>query len=212
MYQGTFSLDVSPMISTLEPFDNLAGIVQTLDGHLRHMSGHVVVHRPACQNHLRMMPQLPCLVHQIIRIHGNASSPPTRPGVYLWKFHFVPAASRTSFVFSPILWNMRESSFMRAILISRWMFSITFAASALSSRLWRYPLRLGMHPIFLHHATPSSPVSTISFSSSCKCPSASSPFSVVLYTGISPSSRTTRPRLVRRSRYGTTVRKFRPDL
>ena len=56
--------------------------------------------------------------------------PPTRPGLKGRKFHFVPAAASTSFVSIPIRWKIFDSSFIKAILISRWEFSITLAASA----------------------------------------------------------------------------------
>ncbi len=56
--------------------------------------------------------------------------PPTRPGRNGRKFHFVPAAWSTSSVSIPTRWKMSESSFISAMLRSRWVFSITFAASA----------------------------------------------------------------------------------
>ena len=56
--------------------------------------------------------------------------PPTSPGLNLRKFHLVSAASSTSLVLIPILLNILESSFIKAILMSRCEFSITFAASA----------------------------------------------------------------------------------
>ena len=42
----------------------------------------------------------------------------------------VPAASSTSIVSMPILWKISASSFISAMLRSRCVFSITFAASA----------------------------------------------------------------------------------
>ena len=56
--------------------------------------------------------------------------PPTRPGRNGRKFHFVPAAFSTSIVSMPILSKMIASSFISAMLRSRCVFSITFAASA----------------------------------------------------------------------------------
>ena len=56
--------------------------------------------------------------------------PPTSPGRNGRKFHLVPAASSTSSVSMPILWKMSDSSFISAMLRSRCVFSITFAASA----------------------------------------------------------------------------------
>ena len=56
--------------------------------------------------------------------------PPTSPGRKGRKFHLVPAASRTSRVSIPIRVKILESSFTNAMLMSRWLFSITFAASA----------------------------------------------------------------------------------
>ena len=47
------------------------------------------------------------------------------------KFHLVPAALSTSWVSIPILLNITESSLTKAMLISRCVFSITFAASAI---------------------------------------------------------------------------------
>ena len=57
--------------------------------------------------------------------------PPTKPGLNFKKFHFVPAASKTSCVSISSLSKMIESSFIRAIFISRCVFSIIFAASAI---------------------------------------------------------------------------------
>jgi len=101
-----------------------------------------------------MVAELLSPVHQIIRIHGM-QCPPTSPGEYRWKFHLVPAASSTSVVESPIFAKIRESSFMRAIIRLersgmsdgftkfflkkfRWMFSMTFAASAVRMSLASY--------------------------------------------------------------------------
>ena len=56
--------------------------------------------------------------------------PPTRPGRNLRKFHFVPAAASTSAVRMPMRSKMIASSFMSAMLRSRWVFSMTLAASA----------------------------------------------------------------------------------
>ena len=46
------------------------------------------------------------------------------------KFHLVPAAASTSRVSIPRRAKMRASSFISAMLRSRWVFSITLAASA----------------------------------------------------------------------------------
>ena len=56
--------------------------------------------------------------------------PPTNPGLKGKKFHLVPAAANTSCVSISIKWNILANSFTKAILISRWEFSITLAASA----------------------------------------------------------------------------------
>ena len=56
--------------------------------------------------------------------------PPTRPGLNFRKFHLVPAAVSTSVVSMPILSKMIASSFISAMLRSRWVFSMTLAASA----------------------------------------------------------------------------------
>ena len=58
--------------------------------------------------------------------------PPTRPGVNRRKFHFVPAAASTSRVGMPSRSKMIASSFISAMLRSRWVFSMTLAASATS--------------------------------------------------------------------------------
>ncbi len=63
--------------------------------------------------------------------------PPTRPGLNFRKFHFVPAASSTSEVSRPILSKMMDSSFISAMFRSRWVFSITLAASAVLMLLAR---------------------------------------------------------------------------
>ncbi len=56
--------------------------------------------------------------------------PPTSPGRNGRKFHLVPAASRTSRVSMPMRSKMSESSFISAMFRSRWVFSMTLAASA----------------------------------------------------------------------------------
>ena len=56
--------------------------------------------------------------------------PPTKPGVKGRKFHLVPAAESTSRVSIPIRPKIRDSSFISAIFRSRWVFSMTLAASA----------------------------------------------------------------------------------
>ena len=56
--------------------------------------------------------------------------PPTRPGRNGRKFHLVPAACSTASVSMPILLKMIASSLISAMLRSRWVFSITLAASA----------------------------------------------------------------------------------
>ena len=56
--------------------------------------------------------------------------PPTNPGLNFRKFHFVPAASKTSWVSIPNKLKILASSFTKAILMSRCEFSITLEASA----------------------------------------------------------------------------------
>ena len=56
--------------------------------------------------------------------------PPTRPGSNGRKFHLVRAASSTSQTDTPTLRQICATSFMKAMLMSRWAFSITLAASA----------------------------------------------------------------------------------
>ena len=56
--------------------------------------------------------------------------PPTSPGRKFRKFHLVPAAWSTSSVSMPSRWKISDSSFISAMLRSRCVFSITFAASA----------------------------------------------------------------------------------
>lgn len=56
--------------------------------------------------------------------------PTTNPSVNSKKFHFVPAGSNTSCVSMPSFSNISANSFTNAMLISRYEFSITFAASA----------------------------------------------------------------------------------
>ena len=56
--------------------------------------------------------------------------PPTSPGRNGRKFHFVPAACSTSSVSMSSLLKISASSFTSAMLTSRWVFSITLAASA----------------------------------------------------------------------------------
>ena len=56
--------------------------------------------------------------------------PPTKPGLKGKKFHFVDAASKTSFELISKCSRKDEYSFTIAILASLWIFSINFAASA----------------------------------------------------------------------------------
>ena len=63
--------------------------------------------------------------------------PPTRPGRKFRKFHLVAAAASTSEVSTPSLWKIRENSLTRAMFRSRWVFSITLAASATRIELAR---------------------------------------------------------------------------
>ena len=56
--------------------------------------------------------------------------PPTMPGRKGKKFHLLPAASRTSKVSIPSLPKITDSSLTNAIFRSRYVFSITLAASA----------------------------------------------------------------------------------
>ena len=56
--------------------------------------------------------------------------PPTSPGSKPRKFHLVRAASSTSHTDTSILAKICAISFMKAMLMSRWAFSITLAASA----------------------------------------------------------------------------------
>ena len=58
--------------------------------------------------------------------------PPTKPGLKSKKFHLVAAALRISFVFKFNLSKIIDNSLIKPTLISRWQFSITFAASAIS--------------------------------------------------------------------------------
>ena len=56
--------------------------------------------------------------------------PPTRPGRNGRKFHLVRAAASTASVSIPMRWKIIASSLTRAMLRSRWVFSMTLAASA----------------------------------------------------------------------------------
>ena len=56
--------------------------------------------------------------------------PPTRPGLKGKKFHLLPAASKTASVSILSFLKSIDSSFIKAIFKSRWVFSITLAASA----------------------------------------------------------------------------------
>ena len=56
--------------------------------------------------------------------------PPTRPGRNGRKFHLVPAAASTASVSMPMRLKMMANSLIRAMFRSRWVFSITLAASA----------------------------------------------------------------------------------
>ena len=56
--------------------------------------------------------------------------PPTRPGRKPSAFHLVFMPSMTSAVSMPMRSKTMASSFMKAMLISRWLFSTTLTASA----------------------------------------------------------------------------------
>ena len=56
--------------------------------------------------------------------------PPTSPGSNGRKFHFVRDAASTSQMDTPTFEKICVTSFMKAMLMSRWAFSIAFAASA----------------------------------------------------------------------------------
>ena len=56
--------------------------------------------------------------------------PPTSPGWKGRKFHLVPAAASTSQIEMSSFEKILVISFMKAMLMSRWAFSITLAASA----------------------------------------------------------------------------------
>ena len=56
--------------------------------------------------------------------------PPTRPGSKPRKFHLVRAAASTSQIDTPIFEKICVTSLMKAMLMSRWAFSIALAASA----------------------------------------------------------------------------------
>ena len=56
--------------------------------------------------------------------------PPTSPGVKFRKFHLLPAAARTSWVSISMRLKIIASSLISAMLTSRWVFSMTLAASA----------------------------------------------------------------------------------
>ena len=56
--------------------------------------------------------------------------PPTSPGSNGRKFHLVRAASSTSQTETSMREKICAISFMKAMLMSRWAFSIAFAASA----------------------------------------------------------------------------------
>ena len=56
--------------------------------------------------------------------------PPTSPGRNGKKFHLVPAARSTSRVSRSSLSKICDSSFISAMFRSRWVFSMTLAASA----------------------------------------------------------------------------------
>ena len=65
--------------------------------------------------------------------------PPTRPGAKGRKFHLVRAAASTSQTERSIAEKICAISFMKAMLMSRWAFSITLAASAAlieAARFW----------------------------------------------------------------------------
>jgi hypothetical protein len=69
-----------------------------------------------------------CLLSQIKGIDSNAM-PPTKPGLNGRKFHFVPAASKTSLVSIFTGFKILLNLLKKAILMSRWEFSITLEAS-----------------------------------------------------------------------------------
>jgi hypothetical protein len=101
--------------------DVVAALDHLLDGLLGDVLAHAVVDATAGQDDLRVVAQHVGLVGEVV---GSTPMqwPPTRPGRKGRKFHLVPAALSTSRVSMPILWKITESSFIRAMLRSRWVF------------------------------------------------------------------------------------------
>ena len=111
-----------------------AALRHELDHRLRDVGAHAVVDAPAGEDDLGVVADGDGLVGEALIVKRAGSTPmqwpPTRPGRKGRKFHLLPAASSTSRVSMPSLPKIRASSFIRAMLRSRWVFSMTLAASA----------------------------------------------------------------------------------
>ena len=103
------------------------------DHALHDATGNIFTHRivdtTSVQDQSRMETVILCLTDQVVRIDSNAMSS-DQTGLERQEIPFRPAAASTSFVSIPIRWKIFDNSFIKAMLMSRWEFSITLAASA----------------------------------------------------------------------------------
>ena len=112
----------------------IARIFAVLYERLRHFfsykTRHRIINTASTENNLGIVSEffsLYAIDNTGLRLYNDHRH---SPGVNFKKFHFVPAALKTSLVSICIISNRTDNSFMKPILISRWVFSITFAASA----------------------------------------------------------------------------------
>ncbi len=107
------------------PINYFPDLVQPLHCHFRNVFWHAVIDGTSGKDHLRVMADFLCFLHKVIGVDRDASRPPTSPGRYRWKFHLVPAVLKPRPCQARAGQRSRESSFISAMLRSRWTFSIT---------------------------------------------------------------------------------------
>jgi len=104
---------------------------QQLDEALRDKRTHAIIDASAGEDDLRIIARGLGPSGQAIGIDADAVTADQARGEPQ-EFHFAPAACKTSLVGMPSRSKMIASSFISAMLRSRWVFSMTFAASATS--------------------------------------------------------------------------------
>ena len=117
--------------------DGLAVAGHREDELVSDVSAHAVVDAPASEDDFGVVADLLGFVGEVVGVDADAV-PADQAGAEGRKFHLVPAASRTSRVSRSRVLNRTASSLIRAMLTSRCVFSMTFAASATRMLLARW--------------------------------------------------------------------------